>query len=291
MMKNLILTRETHRLTVDQRIFYETNGYLVIPQLISNDLLEKCKQRFDDIVDGKVDRGMMTVMRDVIDRKSVNKIQDINHDSIFRSYIENKKILDTVEIFTGPNIIAMHSMLIAKPPDSGLDSSRHPPHQDLYYFPFRPADSIVAAWTAIESCDTLNGCLFVAPGSHIPQKLYPHTYPKNNNAINKFYHGIYDLPESIRWIDLEMEPGDTVFFHPLLIHGSGVNKSNRTRKAISCHYASAECQYIDVRGTVQEPIRNEVLELVRKRYPGANIDYDEIWRIKSSIVRGIRSSL
>lgn len=124
MMKNLILTKETHRLTVDQRIFYETNGYLVIPQLISHDVLEKCTQRFDDIVDGKVDRGMMTVMRDVIDRKSVNKIQDINHDSIFRSYIENKKLLDTVEIFTGPNIIAMHSMLIAKPPDSGLDSSR-----------------------------------------------------------------------------------------------------------------------------------------------------------------------
>lgn len=48
------------------------------------------------------------------------------------------------------------------------------------------------------------------------------------------------------WIDLEMEPGDTVFFHPLLVHGSGVNKSTGTRKAISCHYAAAECSYIDV---------------------------------------------
>ncbi|CAD6207852.1 GSCOCG00012707001-RA-CDS [Cotesia congregata] len=246
MRKYLILTRETLSLTTAQREFYEKNGYIVIPRLISSDVLEKCAKRFDDIAGGKVDRGMMIVMRDIVDRRAVNKVQDINHDQIFRSYIENKKILDIVEAFTGPNIMAMHSMLIAKPPDSGFNSSRHPPHQDLYYFPFRPANSIVAAWTAVEPCHTSNGCLFVSPGSHIPQRLYPHGYPEDKNATNKFYHGIHDLPKSTVWIDLEMEPGDTVFFHPLLVHGSGVNKSNRTRKAISCHYASAECQYIDV---------------------------------------------
>ena len=43
-----------------------------------------------------------------------------------------------------------------------------------------------------------------------------------------------------------MEPGDTVFFHPLLIHGSGINRSRGTRKAISAHYASADCNYIEV---------------------------------------------
>lgn len=44
-----------------------------------------------------------------------------------------------------------------------------------------------------------------------------------------------------------MEPGDTVFFHPLLIHGSWKNVSTRTRKAISCHYAAGDCEYIEVR--------------------------------------------
>lgn len=48
------------------------------------------------------------------------------------------------------------------------------------------------------------------------------------------------------WMNLEVEPGDTLFFHPLLVHGSGVNRSAGTRKAISCHYAAADCKYIDV---------------------------------------------
>lgn len=80
--------------------------------------------RFDDYASGKVDKGNTTVMRDIVDRKSVNKIQDILHDEVFREYFENKNLLDIIEAFTGPNVIAVHSMLIAKPPDAGAGSSR-----------------------------------------------------------------------------------------------------------------------------------------------------------------------
>ena len=73
-----------------------------------------------------------------------------------------------------------------------LISFRHPPHQDLYYFPFRPADKIVAAWTAIEKCDVENGCLRISPGSHKAFNLMPHKYPEGTgpNSFNKLYHGI-----------------------------------------------------------------------------------------------------
>ena len=86
-------------------------------------------------------------------------------------------MLDIVECFTGPNIKAMHTMLINKPPDSGSLTSRHPLHQDLYYFPFRPADRIVAAWTALEDVTIENGCLMLIPGSHI-SPLLQHESPK-----------------------------------------------------------------------------------------------------------------
>lgn len=80
--------------------------------------------RYDDIIENKVPRDGIVVMYDVKDRKSVNKIQNINQDPIFRHYIEHKNILDIAECFTGPNILAIHNMLIAKPPDIGFGSSR-----------------------------------------------------------------------------------------------------------------------------------------------------------------------
>ncbi|XP_032675856.1 phytanoyl-CoA dioxygenase, peroxisomal-like [Odontomachus brunneus] len=280
-------TKNNNFLTLTQRAFYEKNGYLVFPRLIPQNELDKYHQRFNDIVKGRVPRDRIVMMYDVKDKKSVNKLQDINFDPVLLEYIQCKKILDITECFTGPNILAIHNMLIAKPPDSGFGTSKHPPHQDLYYFPLRPADHIVAAWTAIERCDKENGCLYVAPGSHLSGLLHAHDYP--SGPMNKFYHGIQDLPDTTLWLDLEMEPGDTVFFHPLLMHGSGVNKSNRTRLAISCHYAAADCNY--ELEPVQQRIESEILHYAGKKYPEINITYKDIWDIKTVLVRGIKSSL
>lgn len=44
------------------------------------------------------------------------------------------------------------------------------------------------------------------------------------------YYGIQGYDENSPRVHLEMEKGDTVFFHPLLIHGSGWNKSQGYRK-------------------------------------------------------------
>ena len=44
------------------------------------------------------------------------------------------------------------------------------------------------------------------------------------------FHGIKDYDKNNARVHLVMEKGDTVFFHPLLIHGSGRNKSQGFRK-------------------------------------------------------------
>ena len=44
------------------------------------------------------------------------------------------------------------------------------------------------------------------------------------------YHGIRDYDPNAPRVHLEMGPGDTVFFHPLLIHGSGMNRTEGFRK-------------------------------------------------------------
>lgn len=165
-------------------------------------------------------------------------------------------MLDYVQCFTGPNIRAMHTMLINKPPDSGNRTSRHPLHQDLHYFPFRPADRIVAAWTAMEHIDEENGCLVAQPGSH-KKPLLQHDYPDWEKGVNKMYHGIRGEENNPR-THLHMEKGDTVFFHPLMIHGSGTNHSPNFRKAISSHFSTSDMIYIDVAGTSQENIAKEV---------------------------------
>lgn len=44
------------------------------------------------------------------------------------------------------------------------------------------------------------------------------------------YHGVRNYDPNHSRVHLEMEKGDTVFFHPLLIHGSGMNQTEGFRK-------------------------------------------------------------
>uniref|UniRef100_A0A224XTP9 phytanoyl-CoA dioxygenase n=1 Tax=Panstrongylus lignarius TaxID=156445 RepID=A0A224XTP9_9HEMI len=282
-------TLDNPLLNYEQRRFYEENGYIVIPKLIEDSLLDECCRRFVDYCDGVIPKGAAIMMKDISLLKKgakgvylYNKIQDILFDDIFDKYFFHPQLLDYVSCFTGPNIRAMHSMVINKPPDSGALTSRHPLHQDLYYFPFRPADRIVAAWTAMEPVTTSNGCLVVLPGTH-KGELLQHDYPNWEGGVNKAYHGILGC-DDYETVPLPMDKGDTVFFHPLLIHGSGVNKTSGFRKAISCHYSTSDCIYIDVHGTVQEKIAKEIEEMALAR--GVSVTMEEAWRYRSRPVRG-----
>lgn len=253
---------------------YREAGYVVVRRLFEPAELETFAKRFLAIVSGEVEPAPgMLVMRDVMVARGavrppdaasgIAKIQDFEGDRVlFDGYARHPAILDRVEALSGsPDLKSIHTMLINKPP--GVDG-RHPLHQDLLYFPFRPADAIVASWTALEPCTRANGCLVVVPGSH-RGGLRPHGNP-DWEWLNFGYFGARGVGEETERVHLEMEPGDTVFFHPLLLHGSGRNRTSGFRRSISAHYASARCRFLPG----QEPVgRGRPYTLVRGRaHPG-----------------------
>ena len=81
--------------------------------------------------------------------------------------------------------------------------------------------------------------------------------------MNFLYVGAEGVGPGTRREHLEMQPGDTVLFHPLLLHGSGSNRSAGFRRAISCHYASAACRYVE--GLSPIPGKLRPYRLVRGR--------------------------
>lgn len=227
-------------LTEQQREFYEENGYLVVKNFLKDEDIERWKKRFLEYCDKKIEPMPGTqIVRDIALAKkggsnlygesAITKVQDFNFDEELFTYCSNPDLVPYLKSFCGPNIKSVHTMFINKPPNMG-SSSRHPFHQDLAYFPFRPADRIVAAWASLEDATKENGSLNVFPKTHKGEFL-KHIYPEWEGKVNKAYFGIdnYDQYADKR-VDLEMKKGDIVFFHPLLIHGSGENKTKGYRK-------------------------------------------------------------
>ncbi|VDM85787.1 unnamed protein product [Strongylus vulgaris] len=117
-------------LSEEQKRFYEKNGYLLIRNCVPSYELERYKDRFKDICQGKDVPPNMTVMKDVTIAKSeyvdgekaITKLQDFQDDPVLFDYCQYKGVVDVVKDLIGTtksNLMAMHTMLINKPPDSG----------------------------------------------------------------------------------------------------------------------------------------------------------------------------
>jgi phytanoyl-CoA hydroxylase len=237
-------------MTPEQIDHYREHGYVVLRRLFEASEMAPWTGRLLALVRGEAPRCEgMVVMRDVMVVKgavrpdspeaAIAKLQDFDGDPVLRTYSEHPKLLDAIAPITGEHVVVIHNMLINKPPDV---DGRHPLHQDLLYFPFRPADRIIASWTALEPIARENGCLAVVPGSH-KGELLRHENP-DWEFVNLAYFGAAGVGAHPDRVHLEMQPGDTVFFHPLLLHGSGRNRSRGFRRAISSHYAAADCRFL-----------------------------------------------
>ncbi len=224
---------------------YREQGFLVLKGLFSQAQLKQWNDRFLEVVDSDptVLPDAMKVMRDVMVVKgavkpaspvhAVNKLLCLENDPVLSSFSRAPELVGPVKDLLGEEeIYSLSSNVFNKPP--GVDG-RHPLHQDLRYFKVRPADKIIGVWCALLHAGREQGCLAVIPGSH-HMDLLPHNEP-DWDYLNHGFFGVEDIDLSLRQ-HVEMAPGDTLLFHPLLIHGSGRNRSSQFRRAISVHYAA-----------------------------------------------------
>jgi len=64
------------------------------------------------------------------------------------------------------------------------------------------------------------------------------------------------------------------------------------RRRISRGDCGNYCNYIDIKGTTQEDLADEIIEMARKKI-GRDIDvtYVDLWRVRSKVVSGTRANL
>ena len=235
------------RLSSSQIERYWERGCLLLPGLVPERRLAAYEDRFVTLACGEaVPAPEMKIMRDVMVVKGAvtpatplhgfNKLINFEDDAALYGYTLEPGLLGAVRSLIGDDLYSISTNVFNKPP--GVDG-RHPLHQDLRYFRIRPADRIIGTWTAFGAINRENGCLAVIPGSH-RGPLLDHGNP-DWEYVNAGFFGIE--PEGLgERVHVPMAPGDTLLFHPLLIHGSGHNRSDGFRRAISSHYAAADCE-------------------------------------------------
>ena len=142
---------------------------------------------------------------------------------VFDKVCHNSKILDAVESIIGENILVGGTTLFIKDPDKkGFVSW----HQDAKYIGFKPYNW-VTAWLAITDANEENGCMRMWSGSH-KEKIKDHkdTYDQNNLLTRG--QTVQDVPIEKTTPNI-LKAGQLSLHHPMIVHGSGPNKSNQRR--------------------------------------------------------------
>lgn len=231
-------------LTTEQRRQYDEQGYLVVPGLMPAALMAQAS-RMDIALE----------QREKLDADSQARLERTMRD-VLSQFRRTSQVLDWVEQFCGAKVLSLGAMYVSVPPEGGHGQLAL--HQNANFLPFSDNEErLVSVWTAID-CPGVNS-LFAVPGSH-----------KGPTLQHSVEDGIIIDPmfEDVGAVAVDAQPGDAVFIHPRLVHGTAPNRSSIHRKEMISHYAHSGVRYIDK--------------------PSANQDY---WKDSAYIVRSADSRL
>lgn len=228
-------------LTQEQKQFFDTEGYLIVESLFSQDEIETYKQHFEAMrLAQKASKPTTEV-----DAMSVSDDPLIEYPRIMQPHRQDEASLDwlidsrlnsAMTGLLGQEPYAVQTMFYFKPPGARGQAL----HQDQYYLRVEPG-TCIAAWMAVDDCDIDNGCLRVVPGSHTMPLL---CLTESDTSVS-FTDVTVDIPDEEMVIPVEMKAGDVLFFNGQLIHGSLPNTtSDRFRRALIGHYIVGEAEKV-----------------------------------------------
>jgi phytanoyl-CoA hydroxylase len=240
-------------LNAEQIDHYQREGYVVVPNVLTRDEIDRYLERASEIANGNVPEAATNrLIKDIHFAKGKLPMpEDPEHalwkilnpdrfDPIMAECLRLPRVLDAVSSLIGEDLLAFLLMFIYKPP--GIEESIHPFHQDALYFMFQPQDRCLGVWIPLDPVSEENGSLSVVPGSH-------RLDVKNHLAKEGINFGALaaeNIEGNARYheqaITMELSPGDCLLFSTHLLHRSGGNRTNRHRRVITLHMASAKCK-------------------------------------------------
>jgi len=226
----MIAATATSGLSAAQLAEYHAQGYLLVRGLFTRERMAALAEEVDGLHERMAASAppAVQVSWEELPADRPQRIRQLMHSErvspILDAMSRSPEMLDIIGQLAGPDISLFHSKLMMK---AALDGTFTPWHQDWGYWQreaLRPTQ--VNGMLAIDAADADNGAIRFVPGTHLTGAIDHKEFA--STSFNLGLDGDLDaFPNHL----VSMEPGDAVFFGPLVIHGSGPNRSARDRRA------------------------------------------------------------
>lgn len=242
---------------------FEKEGYLIVENLLSPTEVEACQaeiHRLHQFAAGQevdAERAVADIARRHVQhepfakgetqgarlpvlRKAENTRE---YSQVFRKLAQHPNLVEIVQTLIGEDLLLFRSTLMFKPAFHG---SSHGLHQDSAYWPMEPPN-LVTVSIALNDATPENGCFKVIPKSHLwGMQNWGHIAREQDASLTERE----DVAK--QQMDVPLSAGSALFFHSLMVHGSGPNTSPNPRNTALYAYFSPKVRYVPKGGKPAE---------------------------------------
>jgi ectoine hydroxylase-related dioxygenase (phytanoyl-CoA dioxygenase family) len=219
------------RLSRKQIEFYHSNGYLAGIRMLSDDQVEVLRAELANLIDPAHPNHELFYEYHSNEATDPSKI--LFHAlgawrvaSGFHDLLWNPAFLMRASQLLGGPVRFWHDQIFYKPAHHGGVVAWH---QDYSYWTRTKPMAHLSCWIGLDDSTRENGCIHYVPRSH-KWNLLPMTgLADDMNAIQTVLTA--EQQEAFKPVAIELKKGEASFHHPLMVHGSFENQTNRPRRA------------------------------------------------------------
>ncbi len=219
------------RLSDEQVAFYHEQGYLSGIRVLEDHQVDALREELSELVDPAHPRH--DLFYEFHSNESVNTSRVLFHAlgawriaAGFHDLLWNPAITVPASQLLSGGVRFWHDQLFCKPAHHGGVVAFH---QDYSYWTRTQPMAHLTCWIGLDDALRDNGCLQYIPGSHRWELLPITGIAGGMEAVREVL-----TPEQVARFQpfaVELKKGECAFHHPLMIHGSFANSTDRPRRA------------------------------------------------------------
>ena len=222
---------QQYRLTDEQVQSFHRDGYLAGVQILNDDQVDALRAELTGLMDPG--HPSHQLFHEYHSNESSNPETILFHalgawrtGPAFHDVLWSPAFLVAASQLLDGAVRFWHDQLFCKPAHHGGVVAWH---QDYSYWTRTQPMQHLTCWIALDDSTIDNGCLYYVPGSHKWQLLPITGLAGDMNEIMTVLND--EQKQAFRPVPIEIKRGQCSFHHPLTVHGSYENRSDRPRRA------------------------------------------------------------
>ncbi|HWG44400.1 MAG TPA: phytanoyl-CoA dioxygenase family protein [Gemmataceae bacterium] len=222
---------QRYRLSDEQVRFFHEQGYLSGIRILSDEQVDRLRIELQDLFDPKCPGNEL--FHEYHSNESPDPSRVLFHalgawriKPGFHDMLWNPAFTMPASQLLGGTVRFWHDQLFCKPAQHGGVVAWH---QDYSYWTRTEPMAHLTCWIGLDDATRDNGCLHYVPGSHRWQLLPVTGLAGDMNAIQTVLTP--EQREQFKPVAIELKKGEAAFHHPLMVHGSYENSTDRPRRA------------------------------------------------------------